>query len=221
MIGKLIRWHRDQKGITGLETAIILIAFVVVASVFAYTALSAGLFSTQKSQEAIYSGIKETSSTLEMRGSVVAYKGDSAINDSVGKVEFTVSNAMTSGETIDLTPPYAVAGGALVPSGLTNPTQISYSDLNTTIPNCAWTLSWIGKHNNDYLLDQNEKAVITVWLHTYDGSAWADGSNPPFLGTYVADTNHTFTLEVKPAAGAVMTIERTTPAYLDSVMDLN
>ena len=36
---------RNQRGITGLETAIILIAFVVVASVFAYTVLSAGIFS--------------------------------------------------------------------------------------------------------------------------------------------------------------------------------
>ena len=39
---------RGEKGITGLETAIILIAFVVVASVFAYTVLSAGLFASQK-----------------------------------------------------------------------------------------------------------------------------------------------------------------------------
>ena len=30
------RLHRNQEGITGLETAIILIAFVIVASVFAY-----------------------------------------------------------------------------------------------------------------------------------------------------------------------------------------
>ena len=36
--------YKEQKGITGLETAIILIAFVVVAAVFAYTVLSAGLF---------------------------------------------------------------------------------------------------------------------------------------------------------------------------------
>ncbi|HUV53535.1 MAG TPA: archaellin/type IV pilin N-terminal domain-containing protein, partial [Dehalococcoidia bacterium] len=40
--------RRDERGITGLETAIILIAFVVVASVFAYTVLSAGIFSSQK-----------------------------------------------------------------------------------------------------------------------------------------------------------------------------
>ena len=39
--------HRDERGITGLETAIILIAFVVVASVFAYSVLSAGIFSSQ------------------------------------------------------------------------------------------------------------------------------------------------------------------------------
>jgi flagellin FlaB len=48
--------RQNRKGITGLETAIILIAFVVVASVFAYTVLSAGIFSSEKGKEAIYSG---------------------------------------------------------------------------------------------------------------------------------------------------------------------
>ena len=33
----------NQRGITGLETAIVLIAFVVVSSVFAFAALSIGL----------------------------------------------------------------------------------------------------------------------------------------------------------------------------------
>ena len=72
MLVKLFRIHRDQRGITGLETAIILIAFVVVASVFAYTALSSGLFATQKSQEAIYSGLEEAQSTVEIKGAVIA-----------------------------------------------------------------------------------------------------------------------------------------------------
>ena len=217
---KLIRLHHDQKGITGLETAIILIAFVVVSSVFAYTVLSAGLFSSQKSQEAIHSGLEETQSTLEIRGTVVAYKGDANISSTVGKVEFCVTNAVASGEPVDLTPPYAEAGGALVASGLDNPAQIAYTDLNVTIANCAWTLGWVGKRDADYLLDDNEKAVITVWLHTYDGSAWAAGDSPPFLGANNVSTDHNFTLEVKPAAGAVLNVERTTPAYLDTVMDL-
>ena len=220
MIQKLIKLHRGQKGITGLETAIILIAFVVVSSVFAYTALSAGLFATQKSQEAIHSGLEETLSTMELRGTVVAYKGDANISSTVGKVEFTVTNATRNGEDIDLTPPYALAGGALVASGLDNPMQIAYTDENVTIANCAWTLSWVGKRNADYLLEDNEKAVITVWLHTYDGSDWAAGSSPPFLGANNVSTDHEFTLELKPASGAVLNMERTTPAYLDTVVDL-
>ena len=65
--------RRDERGITGLETAIILIAFVVVASVFAYTVLSAGIFSSQKGQEAVYSGLAQTRATMEIKGSVFAY----------------------------------------------------------------------------------------------------------------------------------------------------
>lgn len=72
MLNKFLKFlNKDQKGITGLETAIILIAFVVVAAVFAYTALSAGLFSTQKSQEAVYSGLEEAQSSMELKGGVL------------------------------------------------------------------------------------------------------------------------------------------------------
>ena len=64
--------RRDQRGITGLETAIILIAFVVVASVFAFTVLSAGIFSSEKSKEAIHSGLEQARGSMEMVGSVKA-----------------------------------------------------------------------------------------------------------------------------------------------------
>ena len=46
----------DQRGITGLETAIVLIAFVVVSSVFAFAALSTGLFSSDKPKRPIPPG---------------------------------------------------------------------------------------------------------------------------------------------------------------------
>jgi flagellin-like protein len=73
--------YKEQKGITGLETAIILIAFVVVAAVFAYTVLSAGLFSTQKSQEAVYSGLQETQNTLVVKGGVLSQANAKATDD--------------------------------------------------------------------------------------------------------------------------------------------
>lgn len=221
MMQKLMRMHRKQEGITGLETAIILIAFVVVAAVFAYTVLSAGLFSTQKSQEAVYSGLAETQSTLEMRGSVVGYNSTLNTNSSLGKVEFTISLASTGGDTVDLTPPYALAGGALVESGLQPQTQIAFNDVNTMITECAWTVSFIGKDDADYDLEEGEKAIITVWLHSYNGAAWADGANPPFMGNNHVDTDHQFTMELKPAKGAVLNIQRTTPAFLDTVVDMH
>ncbi|NLD42438.1 MAG: flagellin, partial [Chloroflexi bacterium] len=66
------RFSRDEQGITALETAIILIAFVVVASVFAFTILSSGTSSTQQAKEAIAGGLAQVSGALEVRGSVIA-----------------------------------------------------------------------------------------------------------------------------------------------------
>ena len=61
----------NQRGITGLETAIVLIAFVVVSSVFAFAALSTGLFSSDKAKETISAGLAETRGTLEQKGAVI------------------------------------------------------------------------------------------------------------------------------------------------------
>ena len=60
-----------QKGMTGLETAIILIAFVTVASVLAYSVLSAGIFSAEKGKSAVYSGLQSAQSSLEVKGTVL------------------------------------------------------------------------------------------------------------------------------------------------------
>jgi archaeal flagellin FlaB len=56
---------------TGLETAIILIAFVTVASVLAYSVLSAGIFSLEKAQETVYKGIPKASNSIELSSFVL------------------------------------------------------------------------------------------------------------------------------------------------------
>lgn len=57
-----------DSGFSGLEAAIVLIAFVVVAAVFSYVMLGAGFFATQKSQEVTYSGIKQSTSNVVLDG---------------------------------------------------------------------------------------------------------------------------------------------------------
>ncbi|SVD37947.1 uncharacterized protein METZ01_LOCUS390801, partial [marine metagenome] len=64
--------YSDRKGITGLETAIILIAFIVVAAVFAFTVMTTGLFSTEKAKTTAQAGIAEASSTFAPKGGVIA-----------------------------------------------------------------------------------------------------------------------------------------------------
>jgi flagellin FlaB len=90
----------DEEGASALETAIILIAFVVVAAVFAFTILSAGTTSTEQSKEAIYAGLSEVRSSLELRGAVVATTDGTTVQT----VVFTLANA-AGGEAIDLTAP--------------------------------------------------------------------------------------------------------------------
>jgi archaeal flagellin FlaB len=222
---------KNQKGITGLETAIILIAFVVVAAVFAYTVLSAGLFSTQKSQEAVYAGLKETQGTLEILGGVVGYRDSlnpqPGLPGSIGRVDFTIALA-TDGTSVDLTPAFSYnSGTGALTAGVTgaNRLQIAFNDQDTTISDCAWTARFIGKQNGDSMLDPGEKAIVSVWLHrevtTGNWTNTLAGSETHFIGSDYVDTYHTFTLEVKPTSGATLTIQRTTPAYLDAIVDMH
>ncbi len=167
--------NESQKGITGLETAIILIAFVVVASVFAFTVLSTGIFASERSKETVFSGLEEAKSSIEPRGSVIAYKGHDGSDQTVYKVSFVVSNAV-AGEPVDLTPPYDTDSALTDPdivSGAEYKTVISYIDQNQYLSDIPWTVSWIGNSNSDNLLEEGEKAEITVWLLTRDYAAQA------------------------------------------------
>jgi archaeal flagellin FlaB len=65
------RFIKDESGVTALETAIILIAFVVVASIFAFTILSTGTFLTERAKEAAYAGLQEVRGSMELKGSLV------------------------------------------------------------------------------------------------------------------------------------------------------
>ncbi|MCL0070030.1 hypothetical protein M1O53_02975 [Dehalococcoidia bacterium] len=243
MLKKTInRVHRNERGITGLETAIILIAFVVVASVFAYTVLTAGLFASERGREAVHAGLEGVRSTLEPRGSTIAYADrrqlDPPVNIdtdgtpglqatdtlAVARISFTVSSSL-GGEPIDVTPPFNVTAGTLTPADpANNVVRIAYIDSNIFIPDAAWTVEFIGEHTpDDYLLEDDEKAIITVWLVDFTGGIYHLGTaDDPFItnADHLVGTDHTFMLEVKPPVGAVLSMERTTPARLDVVMNL-
>ena len=209
----LKKFLNREKGITGLETAIILIAFVVVAAVFAYTTLSAGLFSTQKAQEAVYSGLKEAQSTLELKGAVVATSNGTYIQ----QISFTVSNVL-GGEAIDFTPPDAdTTATGVAEADSPNKVVINYIDQNQTVNDLYWTITKLGDADTDNLLENNEKFKVTIGG---DDDTAAPGNLINALTGDELDINTEFSLVVQTPIGAVLEIERTTPAYIDAIMNL-
>ncbi len=83
--------HLGQRGITGLETAIILIAFVTVSSVLAYGILTAGIFSAEEGKQTVYSGLEQAQTTMEISGSVL---GLSPNQSRLEQVQFNVGLAI-------------------------------------------------------------------------------------------------------------------------------
>jgi archaeal flagellin FlaB len=202
----------DQKGITGLETAIILIAFVVVASVFAYTVLSAGIFSSEKGKEAIHAGIEQARGTMEIVGGIVLKDtgvptSSTSGDDQVDQVVITVANAL-DGEALDLTTTVDSDNDGTLSdeTGETHTTIISYIDKNQRVDDIAWTSLEVGKGDGDSLLEPSEKMQLAI--------------NVSQLATPMGiDSN--FTIEIKPDRGSALVIERTTPGVIDDIMYLN
>jgi flagellin FlaB len=197
----LRRMHKDDRGMTGLETAIILIAFVTVAAVFGYAVLSAGLFSAERGKETIYSGLQQAKSNLELAGSVVATSSD---NTTVDTILVTVRNAI-AGEPIDLTECDGTADA-------TNVCVISLSTKDDYLNDIKWTKTPIGNADNDSLLEVGEQFEITI-----DTSDLGTGKTL----TNTLSANEVFNIQVKPNLGSTITIQRTLPAQIDKVMDLH
>jgi len=190
---------RDQRGITGLETAIVLIAFVVVSSVFAFAALSTGLFTTDKAKETIHAGLSEARSTMELKGSVIAWATQAGSAGKVKTITFQVANA-AAGEAIDLS-----QGNTII--RYTDPSQSV--TLNTVT---EFTVSDGGTGDGDEMLERGE--VFEIVIVNMDTATGTDIGNQ--LGT---DTQ--FTLEIIPPKGAVLFIQRTTPVSFDLYTMLN
>jgi flagellin FlaB len=187
MLNHLNRLRRNEEGQAALETAIILIAFIVVASVFAFTILSAGTASTDRGEEAIYEGLEGVQSTMAIRGAMI---GNSTAGTAVDSIVFNLALA-SGGDPIDLT------DGSVI---------VAYRDSDQVVNSLTYTPDFIvDDGDGDNVLEDGELAEITVDLSG--------------LGTPLGP-NTEFTIEVNPPAGAVLNLSRTTPAAIETVMEL-
>jgi archaeal flagellin FlaB len=185
------RKFKDE-GFTGLEAAIVLIAFVVVAAVFSYVVLGAGFFTTQKSQEVVHTGVQQASSTLQVVGDVYG----TATGNTMDAYNFTISLA-PGGTPVDIskmTITFSTAGGG--ETLVRNPTFATTAALITA---GSWGVVGHTNDNSNWLLEKDE--TFTIMVH-------------PTTATAV---NTQINIDLKPVVGAALGISRTTPAAMHPV----
>jgi len=209
MATKNLRTRKARKGIVGIEAAIVLIAFVIVAAALAFVTLNMGFYTTQKSKETMKTGLEEATSALEVDGSVIGAVDTSA--EAVWAIAIPIK--LSSGRSpVDLTKVAITITTENKTVYLTvseqNPeiqTSPGTSDVFDTLKNSSKDflfIEYVG--DGDNLVEVNEKWVLAITLNSTD------------VLDYKLEAYSTITVEIKPATGAPLTVERMIPAQLSN-----
>ena len=195
---------------TGLETAIILVAFVITAAAFAFVVLNMGFLTAEKAQSVISSGMQEASSALLVDSGIIGQfgtlDGDQADVD-LEKLTFYIKLS-TGHEPIDLDDSKMVAT-------YTNARcHGEIYDSNGTI----MTIQGVNS-DGDSLLETGEKFKVTVNFTELLGPSMVD----PIVtqDEVYAHPYEEFRIELRPATGAVLSINRQLPAVYSTIMVLD
>jgi flagellin FlaB len=173
----------SDNAFTGLEAAIVLIAFVVVAAVFSYVVLGAGFYTTQKSQETVYKSVEQATSNIEVIGQIYVTAESTAAGGDTVEVAITLT---PGAPTTDLT-----RMKLLFSTDITSPVQYIYG--GTTADTSHFSAMYSGTTTEAPGLSQNEQVSLRIKL---DPSSYLQA-------------NQVFYLEVRPMVGSAYTFSRT------------
>jgi flagellin FlaB len=191
---------------TGLEVAIILVAFVITASAFAYMVLNIGFLTAEKAQSVISSGMSEATSTLYLDSDVIG----SFANNTGSQSDICLTKAvfyvrLGQGDT-----PISLGDSKVVITYTNARCHASVYDSNGTIA----TLTGV-TGDGDEVIEQGERFKVSIDFTELDKASVepAQSSQPD---VYVHPYEE-IRIEVKPSGGAVLTVERTLPQIAHSV----
>jgi len=180
---------KNEDAFTGLEAAIVLIAFVVVAAVFSYVVLGAGFFATQEAQRTVHTGVGQATSNVELVGGVVTLTVDKDNAAKLSNITFMLQLA-AGGAPVDMKKvTYTVSTD-------TELTTFTYGNVTST-----WYVEGAVQTSNNDMLDKFETVQIDVFSES------GAGIKLPTIGP-----NDRFNIEVVPDIGAALPIGRVAPA---------
>lgn len=216
------RLFKNRRGIVGVEAAIVLIAFIIVAAALSYVVINMGFYTTQKTKEVMQSGLEESLCALQLDGSI------SAKTDSQAYIEWLILPVKLSagrGE-MDLKNGSLVVSVYLPNATLLNVYNGAYlgadADCDLLIKNLS----------QQYKMNETDMAMFA--LYNDDGDTCLEPTEKAFLVIHLNSTvtglpgvRHTVAdyevvkIEVKGAKGAALSVVRTAPggmpqkAYID------
>ena len=211
-LGQRLQW-REQAGITGVPTAITVIAVLFVGFVavqVAFAVLSTELFRREKAMQTALSGLDDNTNALQPKGAIIAEESIFTA-DSVDNIKFKLTNS-AGANAVGLAPSttvvtysdqnnfvnavYTCTGNANIPFLTADVPTVCCDNL------VGWGQDWIlGTGDN---VDPGEILEITLNIRRL-----GLGANTPFK------------IEIIPGQGEVITIERTTPPDIRPIMDLD
>jgi flagellin FlaB len=208
----VIRFN-PRRGITGIETAIILTAFVITASAFSFVILNVGFLTSDKAQTTVITGMKETSASLIADTGVIGYFSNTTVADQsevyLEEVLFYIKLAQGH-EPVDC------SDDSLV---ITYTNQrghtVVYSDnmLNGTVT----TLETV-TGDSDSLLEVGEKMQVSI---DFTKISSTDVKPVPVDHKDVYGRPYeSIRIELRPIVGAILTIEKEIPAVNAPVVTL-
>ena len=192
---------QKSEAFTGLEAAIVLIAFVVVAAVFSYVVLGAGFFTTQKSQEVVYKGVQQATSNIVINGEVYGdAEGTADVNSGphgIHTILFSVQLA-AGGTPVDFNRTVFTYQNRSVLQNLDFASSI-YKPANQP-SNYQWCIVSSQNDDGDTALERNEKFTIQANLS---------------MGSATLPAGEEFTLTIKPDVGAALPLVKTAPGGIN------
>jgi archaellin len=210
----------------------VLIAFVIVASAFAYAVLNMGFLATQKSQQVVLGGLQAASSALVIDGPVYGYSTDPGPNGNLTSIIFWLKTA-SAATSVDLNIAKTTIGfenpRGVWPNIYTALSQnLSYTVGGTTYfvqndtaqARVATTITWEVGTGFQLLAGQKVRVTIDLEQLSLGATGPADTHQGTVAAAGVINKNEEFKIIVKPPIGSVFEIDRVAPAAVATVNDL-
>ncbi len=224
-----------HRGVIGIESAIVLIAFVIVAAALAFVVLNMGFAVTQKAKTSIIASLGEASSSLAISGKVTAVANvtDGVLNATIVPIKVT-----SGGDSVNLD--NATVSLKYISNSVEYDNILTATISNRTFGNVSQAFQWTATHGDIkglttlaptvfenpvngslplqtfaiiyWTVQQNTNNILEQGEHVVIAIGYKDTDRPAALDKIRA--------ELLLAKGATLTIERNVPNITNLIIDL-